>query len=98
MAVAKGVETTIIVRPENVRRLRPDERICNELTGDLIETTFVGGSTRYYVRTDNGAVIVVRELTNKIPWSAAGEKVRIGWAAEHTLVIRKIPDQKISEG
>ena len=45
MAIAEGAKVTIIVRPENVRRLRPDERVCNELSGDLVGTTFVGGAT-----------------------------------------------------
>lgn len=98
MAIDTGAKATIVIRPENVRRLRPDERACNELTGDLVETTFVGGATRYYVKTDMGSVFVVKELTNKNSSAEANGKVRIGWAAEHTLVIRQTPDDKIAKG
>lgn len=87
-SIATGAEVTIVVRPENIRRLRPDEHIGNELSGELIDTTFVGGVTRYYVRSDNGGVLVLKELTNQTPWAAGSERVRIGWPAEQTLVIQ----------
>ncbi|GEP55517.1 ABC transporter ATP-binding protein [Reyranella soli] len=89
-SVATGAEVTIVVRPENIRRLAPGECIGNELSGELIDTTFVGGVTRYYVRPDNGSVLVLKELTNRTAWAAGSGKVRIGWSAEHTLVIQNI--------
>jgi putative spermidine/putrescine transport system ATP-binding protein len=89
-SVPTGADVTIVIRPENIRRLRPDEGIGNELSGELIDTTFVGGVTRYYVRPDNGNVLVLKELTSKASWAAGSEKVRIGWSAEHTLVIQNI--------
>lgn len=88
MSIAAGAEVTLVVRPENIRRLNPDERIDNELSGELIDTTFVGGVTRYYVRPDNGGVLVLKELTNQTPWSSGSGKVRIGWSAGQTLVIQ----------
>jgi putative spermidine/putrescine transport system ATP-binding protein len=89
-SIPAGAEVTIVIRPENIRRLRADERIGNELSGELIDTTFVGGVTRYYVRPDNGSVLVLKELTNKTSWAAGGERVRIGWSEEHTLVVQNI--------
>ncbi len=90
MSIATGAEVTIVVRPESIRRLKPDERAGNELSGALIDTTFVGGVTRYYVKPDKGSVLVLKELTNKTPWDAEGDKGRIGWSTEHTLVIQNI--------
>jgi putative spermidine/putrescine transport system ATP-binding protein len=97
MAMNAGAEATVVVRPENVRRLRPDEEPCNNLLGNLFETTFVGGVTRHYVRIGEGTVIVVKELTDNSLQANAGERVRIGWAKEHTLVIRQSLSQSHSE-
>ncbi|GGE49776.1 polyamine-transporting ATPase [Agaricicola taiwanensis] len=88
-SIAAGTEATVIVRPENIRRLRPGEHLSNEISGDLIETTFVGDATKYYVKTDNDTIIILKQLANAIPEDAGDKRVRIGWAAEHTLVLQK---------
>jgi putative spermidine/putrescine transport system ATP-binding protein len=85
--IAVGTKATVVVRPENIRMLRPGEQVCNEVSGDLTETTFIGGSTKHYVKTDEGAVVVLKELTSVMPQIASGEKVKVGWAAEHTMII-----------
>jgi putative spermidine/putrescine transport system ATP-binding protein len=88
MEVRPGADVTIVVRPENIMRVQAGTRMDNELDGELIDTTFVGGATRYYVKCDNGSVVFLKEPTRSIPQVAVGHKVRIGWAAEHTLVIQ----------
>lgn len=90
MQITIGAEVTIVVRPENIFRLEPGKRACNELPGDLMDTTFVGGATKYYVKLDNEDVVVLKELTKKHPLDVGGSsRVAIGWGAEHTLVIQK---------
>jgi putative spermidine/putrescine transport system ATP-binding protein len=86
-SIAPGTKATIIVRPENVRRLRPGETLANELSGDMIETTFIGDAIRSYVKTDCGDMIVLKEFSGSVSASPDDRRVRIGWAAEHSLVI-----------
>ena len=84
-----GAAVKAIVRPERLRLLGESESADNAVAGTLKETVFVGGVTRYFVALPGGLVLSAKQLT---PSAAAvprpGDAVRLGWSAEHTLVLR----------
>jgi putative spermidine/putrescine transport system ATP-binding protein len=88
-AVAPGAAVKVIVRPERLRLLGDGETADNAVAGTLKETVFVGGVTRYFVTLAGGLVLSAKQLT---PSGAAaprpGDAVRLGWSAEHSLVLR----------
>ncbi len=86
--VAPGATVKLVVRPESLRLLGPDEPAANVATGQLKERVFVGGVSRYFVALADGTVLSVKELsTGGAAMPQPGDAVRVGWSAEHTLVL-----------
>ncbi|HVM77523.1 MAG TPA: ABC transporter ATP-binding protein [Stellaceae bacterium] len=87
---AAGEAVKVIVRPEQLRLLGDGESAENVATGTLKETVFAGGVTRYFVTLLDGPVLSAKQLNaggQKEP--RLGDTVRLGWNAEHALVLRQ---------
>jgi len=88
-AAAPGEAVKVIIRPERLRVLGEGEPAENVATGTLKETVFAGGITRYFVALPEGPVLSAKRLSpgaQKEP--QLGDTVRLGWSAEHALVLR----------
>ena len=87
---AQGEAVKVIIRPERLRVLNEGEPAENVAAGTLKETVFAGGVTRYFVTLPAGPVLSAKRLSagaSKEP--QLGDAVRLGWSAEHTLVLRQ---------
>ena len=97
------------VRPEKLRvagvgaggRAEPEEA-ANELEGTVLDASYVGVSTQYIVRTDDGHRLVVYEQNLETSGSTAaradGERVRVSWRPRHTFVIDMTQDRPHDHG
>jgi putative spermidine/putrescine transport system ATP-binding protein len=84
-----GERVKLLVRPERLHVLADGERADNVAEGELVETVFAGGLTRYFVRLADGVMLSGKELTDQTgDRLRQGMPVRIGWRAEHALVLR----------
>jgi putative spermidine/putrescine transport system ATP-binding protein len=70
----------LLVRPEHLRCLTPDEPGGIEAT--VIENVYIGQSTRMHLQADSGKSLVAVGQTG-CGLNAPGGRVRIGWAPEH---------------
>ena len=78
----------LLVRPERLRLLAEGETADNMIEGELGETAFAGGMTRYFVRLADGTVLSGKELTDRTGEGLRpGARVRVGWRSEHGLVL-----------
>ena len=79
-AVASGaVPATVVVRPEKIAFARPDRP--NAVSGTVKARIFQGNHWLYYVDTQAGLVIVIRQNTGEVA-PGEGEAVRLAWRAE----------------
>jgi putative spermidine/putrescine transport system ATP-binding protein len=81
-----GERVKLLLRPERLHVLADGESSDNIAEGVLVETVFAGGLTRYFVRLADGLVLSGKELTGQR--LRTGARVRVGWRAEHALVLR----------
>jgi len=86
---ARNEAVKVVLRPERLRLLGAAESADNTASGTLKETVFAGGVTRYFVAVPGGLTLSAKQLS---PGGEAepriGDTVRLGWGAEHTLVLR----------
>jgi putative spermidine/putrescine transport system ATP-binding protein len=85
-----GEAATIVVRPERIALLAPGEGADNVASGTLKEVVFQGGVTRYFVALPGGVTLSVKMLTPRAGNPAPGDTVRVGWSAEHTLLLNGV--------
>lgn len=86
--VAPGRRVKVLVRPERLRLLADREAADNIAEGELGETVFAGGMTRYFVRLPGGVVLSGKELTDRGgDRLRPGTRFRVGWRAEHALIL-----------
>jgi spermidine/putrescine transport system ATP-binding protein len=97
-AQAAGLEGCIRigVRPEKLRIVAQADADAadpdvNEVGGTIIDASYVGVSTQYLVRTDDGHVIVVYtqnlETSGASHTLAEGQRVAVRWRPQHTFVV-----------
>jgi putative spermidine/putrescine transport system ATP-binding protein len=85
---APGARVKLLVRPERVRLLAPGESEDNVAAGEISEIIFAGGYIRYFVRIAPDVVIAGKQLVDERSRGLEpGSLVRIGWHAEHALVL-----------
>jgi spermidine/putrescine transport system ATP-binding protein len=95
---AQGASVRIGVRPEKLRleKARADASPAadpglNQLVGTVSDASYVGVSTQYVVRLDEGQDVVVYaqnlETSGVEEQHAAGQRVRLSWLPKHTFVI-----------
>jgi putative spermidine/putrescine transport system ATP-binding protein len=86
-----------VVRPEKIRMLLDEDRAEPGMTiepGMVEQVVYVGQSTRYNVRLDQGELLVaVRQNMDAAdsPQQHEGRRVRLAWAPEHTYVLEEQP-------
>ncbi|HZS83551.1 MAG TPA: ABC transporter ATP-binding protein [Stellaceae bacterium] len=86
--LAAGERVRLVLRPEHVRLLAAGEHADNVAAGEVKETVFVGGVTRFFVALPGGAVLSAKQLTPGLGGlPRPGEAVRLGWNAEHMVVL-----------
>ncbi len=93
--LANGSEDVEIgVRPEKIRLADAAGQVeagLNRLTGTVADTSYLGVSTQYQIRTAAGQTITVYEQNVERTESGSlyrqGEQVHVTWAPEHTFVV-----------
>lgn len=75
----------LVVRPENMRLLNPEETAEAELSGKLINLYSLGSRTQYQVQCGNQQLLV-EMLGNGIPIQHT-DKIRVGWSAKDSLLL-----------
>jgi spermidine/putrescine transport system ATP-binding protein len=88
--LAKGQAVTLAIRPERMSlKARPGQ--ANRLSGRVHEVIFIGDDTLYYVRTENGVQVMVREQNQAAladdPGYQAGQTVTVEWSPMSTNVL-----------
>jgi putative spermidine/putrescine transport system ATP-binding protein len=76
-----------MVRPESLHLTTPDSNLPNKLRGKVQKIVFAGGVTKLHVRTDDGSVFVVKELTTAGAFLAEDREVVLGWRLEDTILL-----------
>ncbi len=59
----------------------------NKLHGRLHDVVFAGGITKIHVRTEQGAILVVKELTTPDRIPNKGDEVIVSWRCEDTVLL-----------
>ncbi|MCC8984548.1 ABC transporter ATP-binding protein [Bradyrhizobium sp. 10BB] len=89
----EGLELLVMVRPEKVRICGMDEAVTdnsNQLTGDVVSSSFVGGMTRVTIKTDNGLNITAKMVSCRAESRhVSGARVRVCWSSSDTVVLNK---------
>ncbi len=85
-----GRTVTLAIRPERMS-LKGLPGPANRLSGRIHEVIFVGDDTLYYVRTENGSLVMVREQ-NQAPAAGdpnyqPGQTVAVEWSPMSTSVL-----------
>ena len=83
-----GAAAEVMIRPERIRIVEADHGRINILTGQVQDSSYIGGSTRLQVRVGHDLVIAVRHQNHRsrrlqVP---VGTTVALGWVAEDALV------------
>ncbi len=76
-----------MVRPESLRVTTTDGHLENKLHGRLHDVVFAGGITKIHVRTEHGAILVVKELTTPDRIPNKGDEVIVSWRCEDTVLL-----------
>jgi len=89
-----GGEGTYTVRPEKIRIADPAEPVgADEVAalGHIVDVVYLGPDTRYIVRLDAGADLVVTQqnlaTSSMEALAAQGRAVRLVWKRQHTLAL-----------
>lgn len=85
---AAGAGVRLMVRPESLSVTSQPPATGNVLAGTLLETLFVGGTTRQYIALDGLGTVFCLELTAPAARQlVAGDKVFVSWAEERGVVL-----------
>jgi spermidine/putrescine transport system ATP-binding protein len=95
-----GTQVRVGVRPEKLHLAHlaggggaapTDEQRSNRLEGSVVDASYLGISTQYMVRTDDGHELLVYsqnlEVSGASDQLSVGERVRLSWKPDHTFVI-----------
>jgi spermidine/putrescine transport system ATP-binding protein len=82
--LGEGSRVGVIVRPE---ALRLGGGSGNELTGAVVDASFLGSQTVYTISVDGCGELTVAESRPNAPMPAAGEQVRMTFGGEDAWVI-----------
>lgn len=94
-AAVVGREGTFTVRPEKIRMGPPDGAVTageDSAVGEIAGVVYLGADTRYFVRLDAGATLVVTQqnlaTSSSEALAAQGTRVRLVWQRQHTLSVQ----------
>ncbi len=89
-----GSEGTFTVRPEKIRMADPADPVAADevsALGHVAEVVYLGSDTKYIVRLDAGADLVVTQqnlaTSSMEALAAQGRAVRLVWKRQHTLAL-----------
>jgi putative spermidine/putrescine transport system ATP-binding protein len=89
-----GSEGTFTVRPEKIRLADPADPVAADevsALGHVAEVVYLGSDTKYIVRLDAGADLVVTQqnlaTSSMEALAAQGRAVRLVWKRQHTLAL-----------
>lgn len=89
-----GSRQTLLLRPENVHVLTPDESAENEATGEVSQVAFFGGNTRLTIALPSGTSLVIRGSTGHgLAKNARRDTVRVGWSDSAVAVLPETPHE-----
>lgn len=83
-----GQPVKLVLRPEGLRLLKPDETAENVAEGTLAETAFIGGVYRHFVAVAGDVVLCLKQFTDRgavVP--QLGTAMRVGWRRDHAVVL-----------
>jgi putative spermidine/putrescine transport system ATP-binding protein len=84
-------KVALVLRPESLKLLSSDETCDNVVDGVIEGATFVGGTRRYVVVSNDGTKIILKQRTfDGGVRPQEGDRVRIGWQREHGIVLPRI--------
>ena len=72
-------DVALVVRPENVHRLRDGERADVEITGLVEEAVFLGAHVKYVLALPGGEKLRAQEVV-EAGRAEIGQKMRVGWS------------------
>lgn len=86
--IATGQDVKVMVRPEMLSLMEPEETAQNVLSGHLDEVILVGGVTKYYVRLGDGTQVVATGLTRgPVHGLEKNAPVRLGWSKQNAVIL-----------
>jgi len=77
---------SLVVRPEDIRFVRPGEAADNQLTGVIYNEYLLGSRVQYQVRVGGGQIFLVEKLRDQMPEGGPDGAVTIGWDTKDTMV------------
>jgi iron(III) transport system ATP-binding protein len=81
-----GSDVILAIRPESLFFMNPGE---GDLTGKIIDRTYLGNTAQYSVRLDDGAVLRVTELNPKIIRQPGEAEVELKVAEDDVMMLRE---------
>lgn len=81
-----GSDVILAIRPESLFFVNPGE---GDLTGKIIDRTYLGNTAQYSVRLDDGAVLRVTELNPKIIRQPGEAEVELKVAEDDVMMLRE---------
>jgi putative spermidine/putrescine transport system ATP-binding protein len=88
--VADGASVHVMVRPENVMLLAPEDRRdhANSVEATIVDTISFGGVIKTFARLADGSTMIVQELTRARRQAfERGARMRLTWQAEDMLLL-----------
>lgn len=89
----EGEELLVMVRPEKVQIIGINDPVThggNSLNGEVASSSFVGGTTRVIVRTENGLNVTAKMMSGRAESRPGpGTPVRLCWSPSDVVVIEK---------
>ena len=95
-ALSHGERVRVGIRPEKLRVGQADgdgagAGTLNDLEGCIVDASYIGVSTQYAVRLDDGTDLTVYvqnvETSGVAEQLSAGERVRVSWRPQHSFVV-----------
>ncbi len=91
--LAAGAEVTLMIRPERLRLLGPDEAMpagANPIEGVVSGTSFIGGMTRIQIAAANGLSLTAKAISEHVSRRAQpGTPVRLAWAPQDGVLLTR---------
>jgi putative spermidine/putrescine transport system ATP-binding protein len=88
-AFGPGNEIGIVIRPERPRRAEAGEPFDVLMEGAVSEIVYLGESLKYRLHAENGLELLVRwPFRDAGTTLAVGDRIRVGWSAADTHVVR----------
>ncbi len=98
-AVEQGQNVSFMVRPESITIIEEAAKSQNVIEGEVLDRILTGGVTKYFVEVAGEVTMSACSLTLRSDRARAhrpGERVRLGWAPQDTVVLADTTAQRES--